>query len=240
MPRTLRYVRDAAALSLDGLPPSYVVKPNHMSGAVILVRDRVDLATGAPVRQKRVLEKAAGWLATVYTHGLENGEGWYKSVPPVVLVEEFVDDDGGTAPLDYKFHTVHGRVAFISVDYGYMGNYTQQLFDARWRRLSFTKSLPDARHVPSTPRPARLAEMLAAAEALAGAFAFLRVDLYVARGVLYFSELTLAPNGGRAGLFDPPHIDNVLGFLMAHPGMSPDGVLYRAAKAIGAEDSAGR
>ena len=226
MPRTLRHVRDAAALSLDGLPPSYVVKPNHMSGAVIVVRNGVDLATGAPVLLEHVREKAAGWLRRTYGHS----ERWYARIPPAVLVEEFVDDGGGRPPLDYKFHVIHGRVAFVNVDYGKLANHTRQNFDAQWRRLPFTMRYTEARHVPSTPRPARLAGMIAAAETLGSAFDFLRVDLYVARGVLYFSKLTLAPFEGRAGSYDPPHIDNVLGFLLAHPGVSPDGVLYQATK----------
>ncbi len=60
------------------------------------------------------------------------------------------------------------------------------------------------------PRPAHLAEMIAAAETLGRDWDFLRSDFYDTGHHLYFGELTMTPEGGR-GCFCPKEFDHYLG-----------------------------
>ena len=46
---------------------------------------------------------------------------------------------------------------------------------------------------------------------------YLRVDLYARFSDIYFSELTFAPGAGKSKQFFPDELDNVLGFMIAHP-----------------------
>ena len=87
-------------------------------------------------------------------------------------------------------------------------------YDRQWRRQSRAgvggESLP----------PVTLATMLAAAERLAGAHDFLRVDFYEIEGRLLFGEFCLFPGSGLDP-FDPPELDLRLGALWGVPATRP-------------------
>jgi hypothetical protein len=66
------------------------------------------------------------------------------------------------------------------------------------------------------PRPAHLAEMISAAEKLAGNLAFVRVDFYDLPDGPRFGEMTFSPNAGN-GHFTPQAFDRYLGALWTGP-----------------------
>ena len=69
------------------------------------------------------------------------------------------------------------------------------------------KLLPELAQWPNTeepiPRPDNLDELTGVATKLAQGFAHVRVDLFSARGQIYFGEMTFTPTGGMVA-FDPP------------------------------------
>ncbi|MBR5429912.1 MAG: hypothetical protein IK116_05220, partial [Firmicutes bacterium] len=66
--------------------------------------------------------------------------------------------------------------------------------------------------------PEKLEEMLDVSRRLSEGIPFVRVDLYLIRGQVYFGELTFYPTSGFAK-FDPESFDRELGGLLTLPGM---------------------
>ncbi len=206
-----------ALLSLD-LPASYVVKPTHGSGAVIVVSPTAPADARLPeldgswiychVRpeaadRERIADLAAVWLEQLYGQG-PNKEWAYGPVPRRILVEErLVAPDGGI-PDDYKFFVFHGRVRFVQLDAGRFGRRTQDFYTADWDHLPLSGG-PDWSPVPQ-PRPARLDEMIALAETWSAGTDFVRVDLYHLPDRIVFGELTSYPAGGHSP-FHPDSFD---------------------------------
>ena len=98
-----------AEINFDGLPSAFVIKTNHDSGTVILVRDKSTLDHEATEAR---IEKS---LATPY--GWKKGEWAYSYIEPKVYVEKFIDPQNSRAPADYKFHCVDGKVRWIQYIY---------------------------------------------------------------------------------------------------------------------------
>jgi TupA-like ATPgrasp len=80
-----------------------------------------------------------------------------------------------------------------------------------WNKLDVLGIVDGVRAVvEDVPRPARLEEMIAAAETPARGMDFLRVDLYATRDKIYFGELTITPTNGVIR-YDPAEFDLFLG-----------------------------
>ena len=219
-------VDDAHALDFESLPAAFVLKVNHSSGAVIVVRDgsKLDLAA-----TRRTLN---GLLRSRW--GRRMGEHWYSSIPPRVIVERLlVDGEPDMPPCDYRFHVFHGRTEFIEVVTGKTfsidltggviaaaagqsfvdsSRAEHTTYDRSWRpapyRFLAASTAPDG-----TPRPQALDELLAVAERLAGDWGYVRVDLYCLGGdEIYFGEMTFA-HGSGLFLMEPPEANEHLGSL---------------------------
>jgi hypothetical protein len=175
-----------------------VIKTNHNSGPVFLVRDTaaLDRATvGERIEQK---------LGEVY--GWDKGEWAYAQVPPRVLVEEHLAPDREAPPDDYKFHCDGGRVTFCA-------HFTDRHGQAKVQHIA-----RDGTPIPggaagqsyaaaeSFVKPAVWEEMVAVAERLAEGFQLLRVDLYCVGARICVGELTLWPGSGiaRGEAFNAP------------------------------------
>ena len=89
------------------LPDQFVMKANHLSGQIKIVRDLKRIACS------ELESLAEGWLqANYYYHGNE----WaYKNIKPRIIFEELLDVKGDT-PDDYKFFCFNGNPRFIQID----------------------------------------------------------------------------------------------------------------------------
>ena len=179
-------------------PVPFVVKSNHGSQQCIFVRD--DKADWAAIRRR-----AHRWLESRYGGIL--GEWLYAQIEPQILIEPFIGS-GGALPVDYKFFVFGGRAEFVQVDTDREHGHKRTLFDRSWTRL------PAVFHFPNEPReiapPASLAEMLDAAETLAGDMDFVRVDFYEVDGRPLFGEMTFYPGSGL-DRFRPAYFDVMFG-----------------------------
>jgi len=138
------------------------------------------------------------------------------------FVEEWVEDVHGGSPTDYKFHVVNHQVAMIQVDASRFKRHTQLVYSPQWERLpvSFNGHMNPDTVSPDAEPPSNLAELLQAAVELSysgGLPDSLRIDLYTVGKEVYFSEITFTPNAGRSNEIKPNRVDNILGFLLAHP-----------------------
>jgi hypothetical protein len=213
LPESYGILTDPADLWALDLPPSFVVKPTHGSGAVVAVHPAAPTERRLPPPEHHwvctevhpaALERgafealAAAWLRRVHGSG-PNREWAYSFVPPRLLVEEFLVGADGGIPHDYKFFVFHGRCQYVQVDTGRFGRHTQDFFLPSWDHLPMSGGLPWADPVP--PRPAHLQEMIALAERLGRETDFVRVDLYSVPGRIVFGEMTSYPAGGNSPFF---------------------------------------
>ncbi len=173
---------DPRAIPFDRLPAKYVIKPSHAAGQVIIVKGHAD--------RDEIIRTASGWLASnYYWHGRESQ---YYGIPPRIVIEEYLTNEDGSPPLDYKFYCFNGVPDQIIVR-----NHTHNIhpiFDTTWTLLDLVVSNCTER--PWVPKPANLEEMLVLAAKLSAGFGFVRIDLYNVNGRVYFGEFTFTPAAG--------------------------------------------
>lgn len=173
---------DPHAIPFDRLPAQYVIKPSHAAGKVILVNGHTD--------RDEIIRTVSGWLTSnYYWHGRESQ---YYGIPPRIVIEEYLTNEDGSPPLDYKFYCFNGVPDQIIVR-----NHTHDIhpiFDTTWNLLDLVVSNCTVR--PLIPKPINLEEMLAIAAKLSAGLGFVRVDLYNVKGRVYFGELTFTPAAG--------------------------------------------
>ena len=183
-------------------PLPFVLKTNHGSGMNAMVRD-------ATARDWPALEaEVERWLRTSWPRWLI--EDWYNTIERQVLVEPLLNDGTGGLP-DYKVLVFFGQARIVQVDTDrFTSRHARAYYDRDCNREPFWVGLP----LPADPhpRPARLPEMLRAAEALGAGFDFVRVDFYDLPDGLRFSELTFSPGAGLHAI-KPHGADLALGRL---------------------------
>ncbi len=194
--KLLWHGNDPRAIPFDRLPTEYVIKPNHAAGQVIIVRGEAD--------REEIIRQVSGWLANdYYWHGRE---AQYYGIPPRILIEEYLTDENGNPPFDYKVYCFNGVPEHILVR-----NHTHDIcpfFDTAWNLLDVSDEVGAAR--PWVPKPGNLDQMLALAEKLSVGIGYVRLDFYNLKGRVYFSEFTFTPAGGIIK-YDPECWDLRLG-----------------------------
>lgn len=189
----------AEDLPLAALPDAFVLKPNHGSGWLQVVRDK------QTVRREDLVRTCRRWLASDFT--IVGREWAYRGIQRMIQAEELLQDGEGALPPDYKLFVFGGRVRLIQVDRDRYTRHTQVLYDEAWRRVEGT--IRAAQGPPAAP-PASLSTMIDAAQRLSQGMDFLRVDFYDIAGQACFGEFTHYPNKGL-NRFRPPSLDALLG-----------------------------
>ena len=107
------------------------------------------------------------------------------------------DDNGHGGLTDYKIHCFNGIPKAIQVISGRFGErgINSAFYSPEWENLNIGRAgITDRKQ--ETERPARLESMKELAGKLAGDTKYLRVDLYIVSGEIYFGELTFFPGSG--------------------------------------------
>lgn len=202
LPRLFWWSARADALPFRALPRQFVLKANHGSGWNIIVDDKDRLI------RSQVEATVRKWLRSDFT--IVGRERFYEAVRRAVYAEELLSDGRFGTPDDYKLFVFNGKVRIIQVDHARFERHTQVLYDRQWNLLPGTVAGAQGAEVP---RPASLAQMIEAAEALSMGVDFVRVDLYEISGTPYFGELTNSPNKGLSP-FRPSSLDRMFGAFM--------------------------
>ncbi|MGE3976106.1 MAG: ATP-grasp fold amidoligase family protein [Nitrospira sp.] len=187
---------DPHAIPFDRLPAEYVIKPNHSSGQVIIVKGEAD--------REAIIRHVSDWLASDYYW--QAREYQYYGMKPRIVIEEYLKSQDGSEPLDYRFWCFGGVPAVIQVD-----NHAHDInpfFDAHWNQLDLYYRKKATR--PPIAKPRHFERMFELASRLSQDIGFARVDLYNINGRVYCGELTLTPVGGIFQL-TPDHWDLKLG-----------------------------
>ncbi|HEX7933325.1 MAG TPA: ATP-grasp fold amidoligase family protein [Paraburkholderia sp.] len=204
----------------DALPNSFVMKANHGSSYVKVVKDKSATSFEA------LHELAKYWL-TLDFYKIAR-EKHYRRIKPTIFFEHLLLDESGNVPADFKLHCFGGRtgqpVIYILVISDRFGADTRgNVYDADWNHLDI--AIGEYKPSPQpAPRPENLDAILNAAIKLCADFDYVRVDLYAPGNEVYFGELTFTPGAGVLP-FTPDRIDYEWGklvpdtFLTARPAL---------------------
>ena len=126
LPEIYHVTSTPADIPFDKLPDRFVVKPTHGAGWVRLVWDKSRLNV------PDLIEECEGWLSQNFYEKCR--ERIYKDIPRRILVEEFIDDGRGGAPVDYKFLVFRGRVEFHNLPvFDRFGKARGYFLDRNWK-----------------------------------------------------------------------------------------------------------
>lgn len=175
----------------DNLPDRFALKLNYGCGFNILCTDKntFDL--------DRAKQKLRKWMRSSYY--LPYSEMQYKEIEKRILLEQFIENDDGMFPDDYKFYCYDGEPLYLLYCTDRVGECVQKtMYDIDG------KVVPYKEGCVSKPfrRPACYDQMLEVCRKLAKGFPFVRVDLYDSDGKVVFGELTFTPAGGT-GKYTP-------------------------------------
>lgn len=193
---------DPDEIDFDALPDQFVLKCNHNSGlGMCICKDKSKLDI-----PKVKAELRKGLKQDYYLPGRE----WpYKNVPRKVICEKYMtDNDDGSELTDYKFFCFNGVPKFMYISKDNSENATTDFFDMEFNHLEMRMKDPNSNVIPS--KPDLFDEMKAIAEKLSKGIPFVRVDLYVISGGIYFGELTFFHNAGFCSIH-PDHWGKTLG-----------------------------
>ncbi|PWN05341.1 ATP-grasp fold amidoligase family protein [Rhodohalobacter mucosus] len=185
------------------LPRQFVLKANHGSGMVKVVRDK-NLED-----PEKIIRMTQAWRQTDYS---EFGREWvYKDLPRTILAEELLLTNEGKVPADYKFFCFEGRTVLFQIDFDRYGDHTRNFYDRALNRVN-AKIIyePNEQKVVF---PDNLQEALTLADRLSEGFNFMRVDLYLTRKRVWFGEMTNFPGNGFEA-FSPYEFDEKMGRLL--------------------------
>ena len=185
-------------IDFAALPYPCVIKPNHLSGFNVFLKER-------PADEKKARRQLGRLLHQRYERASE--EWAYSKIEPRLLVEPFIEA-GPHGLIDYKFHTFGGRVFSIQVDVDRYTRHARNFFDAAWKPMPFELVYPAAKY--EIARPAALEEMIHYAEQIGAGFSYVRVDLYEIAGKGIFGEATFYPGAGLE-VFNPRKFDTLFG-----------------------------
>lgn len=162
------------------LPDKFVLKCNHGSGMNVIITNK------KLINLKKLKTKFDDWMRENF--GFAKGlQLHYNHIPHKIIAEEYI------SPLDdYKFYCYNGRCIHILQKSQNQQKIEYCNFD---RQLNCLPLSPKST-LRNINLPSNFGEMLALAEKLATGFIFVRVDFYLNKNRIYFSELTFTPSSG--------------------------------------------
>ncbi len=209
LPELIGKYENVEEINWDKLPGRFALKLNVGCGYNIIVSDKKTLNIEST---KSIMDK---WLKSKYY--LNHSEMQYKDVKPYILIEEYLGDDNGSLPQDYKFYCMNGKSKYVMVcadrEIGRAAKY--YYFDRDWKMMPYTyDALNNCGN--SIQKPEHIDLAFDYAEKLSNSFPFVRVDMYVVKGKVYFGELTFTPSAGM-DVSRMPSTDKILGEQLILP-----------------------
>jgi hypothetical protein len=174
-------------IDFDSLPKSFVIKTNHDSGTVILVKDKYKLDFNSiKLKLNYSLNRIYGW---------DKGEWAYSLVNPKILIEEYLLPFNDAPPPDYKFQCTNGQVEFCRYTYDRGVDTKEIVLDNQGNNLGFIID-ENFKQGDQFVLNERWNDMLIVASKLSSGFKCVRVDMYVVDNQIFIGELTFYPMSG--------------------------------------------
>ena len=193
-------------INFDSLPMSFVMKATLGGGgnSVILVRNKEE----ADIEN---IKKIAREWTNKPARKKNAGREWaYKEEKSMIIVEELLEDNKNkfSSIDDYKFMCFNGKVQYVFVYRDRFNDVKRAIYDRDWSYLNIESGYE--RLSDDIPKPENFGEMCAVAEKLSERFPFVRTDLYLVNGKIYFGEMTFYPTSGYI-TFEPDEFDYTMG-----------------------------
>ncbi len=203
LPRLYGTYQKVDDIDYEKLPNQFVLKANNGCGGVIICLDKNKLNIKECNRNlKKALKK---------NFAKESLEYHYKNIKPLIICEEYINDGTGKNPIDYKINCFDGNAKCILVCSDRDKDMRLRYYDLNWNYLDYTAK--ELKSKKEFEKPKNLKEMIKIAEDLSKDFPYVRVDLYNAKGKIYFGELTFTPSAGMIHSMDQNGL-NELGKLI--------------------------
>jgi hypothetical protein len=192
-PRLYRVADRAEDLDLERLPGDLVIKANHGSGWIMILRE------GEAVDYDWVRRVCRHWLRRSYAP--QKHEWAYRDIPRRILVEEMLPDPKGRIPDDIKLHMYDGVCRRCTVETGRGAKLMACHYTPDWQLYGRANAAAarDGTLAPERPRPVRLDDMRTIAETLSAGLDYLRVDFLDLGERFAMTELTIYPASGSGG-----------------------------------------
>lgn len=207
---TLGVWEHAEDIEFNTLPERFVLKCNHNSGdGMCICRDK------RQINYREVVRKLRKALRQNYYWG--NREWPYKNVKPLILAEQYMEDEDTQELRDYKFFCFDGepKAFFIASDRNCKSEETKfDFFDMDFKHLPITNGHPNSGE--KLEKPKNFEEMKSIASTLSKGIPHVRVDLYSVNGKVYFGEMTFTHWSGFVP-FQPQEWDTKFGDWIKMP-----------------------
>jgi hypothetical protein len=167
----------------DALPPKFALKCTHGCGYNIVTKNKSELD------KEEVFKKLNTWMKEKF--GREYLELHYDDIKPKIILEEYIENNEGLLPLDYKIYCFNGVAKLVLVCSGRGGDLKRDFFDLDWNRLNLGYKNNESSN--QIKIPGSFQEMIKHSEYLAKPFPFVRVDFYDKDGIAILGELTFTP-----------------------------------------------
>jgi hypothetical protein len=192
----------ADEIDFNSLPEQCVLKPNHGSGWVIIIKG--DETKQELEEYRKQLRQWMSWNAYYLF-----GEWQYKNIERKIICEPFIHDLQNV--IDYRFYCFNGQPELIQLDLDRYTKHKRAFKDLYWNDIDIELKFPKASR--KIPKPLNLKRMIEISSILCQRFIFARVDLFNVNGKIYFGEITLHPAAGN-GTFGTYNQDLQLGRML--------------------------
>ncbi len=173
-------------IDFDALPDTFVLKCNHDSGSVKIIRSKAEMDHES---LKRFFENRL--KINPFNLGREYP---YREIKPYIIAEKNMCADGQKDIRDYKFLCFGGEPKYMSVVTERSSDCRIDFFDMDFNHVDMTSSHPQSGL--QIEKPEKFEEMKALVAKLSEGMRFVRVDLYELDGKIYFGEFTFFQAGG--------------------------------------------
>lgn len=209
---TLMLYNNINDININELPSQFVLKTTHGGGSdgVIICKNKEKFNLS---KAKEILEKSL--KKDLY---MIHREWVYKDVKKRIIVEKYLAPEKGKEDLtDYKFFCFNGEPKYCQVIRNRNTKETIDFYDMLWNHMPFVGLNPSCKNgLTPVEKPSCLENMIDICRKLADGIPFVRIDLYVVSGNVYFGEITFYPNSGF-GSFTPVEWEYKLGELITLP-----------------------
>lgn len=207
LPKIYGVWKDSKDIDWSSLPNKFALKCNHGCCFNILCTDKDQL----DIKQASI--QLNQWLVTDYSYTA--CEMHYSKIKPLILCEEFLENEKKILPDDYKIYCFNGEPKVVLICAEREPNkldIRREFYDLDWNILE----IGDRPNEQKTKKPDSLNEMIEYARVLAASFPFVRVDFYEIDSKPVLGELTFTPGAGLA-TFHSEEGDQYLGDLLTLP-----------------------
>jgi hypothetical protein len=196
-------------INFDNLPNQFVLKVNHGSGWLIIVKDKVKFNRGV------ARQKINSWLNSNFAFCV-GMELQYRDIKPKIIAEQYLEDESGNLT-DYKFYCFEGKPYFVRIfkDRSKRGGFKDIVYDLNWNPMGLRLSTNHESCAP-VKKPEDFQKMIFIANELGSDFHHVRIDLYLTNGKIYFGEMTFTPASGLSH-FEPKEWNLKLGDMIKLP-----------------------